>query len=204
MKPDHLKALLLLATLQMTACDGNDPEPVSATSQDKTETPEQVKADTHLTTAEKNRPMELTWEALMPKDWQIDDLIDEYNTSTMEDDAPQAQLIMDKIKHALKDSPVVQDYNGKTVRLPGYIVPLEMDTKEITEFLLVPYFGACIHVPPPPANQTVHVITDEKHAYRGELFDTVWVTGTLSVEKSSSELGDAGYRIDARQVEPYQ
>ena len=140
----------------------------------------------------------------MPKDWQIDDLIDEYNTSTMEDDAPQAQLIMDKRKHALKDSPVVQDYNGKTVRLPGYIVPLEMDTKEITEFLLVPYFGACIHVPPPPANQTVHVITDEKHAYRGELFDTVWVTGTLSVEKSSSELGDAGYRIDARQVEPYQ
>ena len=70
--------------------------------------------------------------------------------------------------------------------------------------LLVPYYGACIHVPPPPANQTVHVVTDKDGAYEGKLFDTVWVTGKISVVSLSIDLGDAGYRIDATHVEPYE
>ena len=112
--------------------------------------------------------------------------------------------LMEKLKTFWKESPVVHDYDGKIVKLPGFVVPLEMDAKTIQEFLLVPYYGACIHTPPPPANQTVHVVTDENHAYQGQLFDTVWVTGTIRVEKLSSELGEAGYRIEARKVEPYQ
>ena len=111
---------------------------------------------------------------------------------------------MEKINASWKEAPVVHDYDGKIVKLPGFVVPLETDAKTIQEFLLVPYYGACIHTPPPPANQTVYVVTDEGHAYEGELFDTVWVTGTFEVDKSSSELGDAGYRIQARLVEPYQ
>ena len=83
------------------------------------------------------------------------------------------------------------------------VIWIMMDAQTIQEFLLVPYFGACIHTPPPPANQTAYVVTGKHNAYEGELFDTVWVTGTIRVERSSNELGDAGYRIDASTVEPY-
>jgi hypothetical protein len=147
--------------------------------------------------------IELDWDALIPADWQVDKLIEEYNAEDLSDDDPRARELLDKIKAFWKEAPVVHDYDGKTVKLPGFVVPLEMDAKTIQEFLLVPYYGACIHTPPPPANQTVHVVMDENHAYRGKLFDTVWVTGTITIEKLSSKLGDAGYRIEATKVEPY-
>jgi uncharacterized protein len=73
----------------------------------------------------------------------------------------------------------------------------------MAQFLLVPYYGACIHVPPPPANQTVHVLTREGTAFNGRLFDTVWVTGTMRVEHLSSELAEAGYRLEDASVTPY-
>ena len=151
-----------------------------------------------------NSAIELEWDALIPADWRPDKLMEEYDADNLSDDDPRAMELMEKLKTLWKESPVVHDYDGKIVKLPGFVVPLEMDAKTIREFLLVPYYGACIHVPPPPSNQTVHVVTDENHAYRGELFDTVWVTGTITVEKRSSELGEAGYRIEARNVEPYQ
>lgn len=68
----------------------------------------------------------------------------------------------------------------------------------------MPYYGACIHVPPPPANQTVHVVTGEGREYQGELFDMVRITGTLKVEFYSGDLADAGYRMEATEVEPYE
>jgi hypothetical protein len=148
--------------------------------------------------------IEIEWDALIPDDWEVDKLVEEYNAQNLSDEDPRARELLEKIKAAWNTSPVVHDYDGKTIKLPGFIVPLEMDAKTIREFLLVPYYGACIHTPPPPANQTVYVVTDEKRAYRGELFDTVWVTGTISVEKLSSELGTAGYRVEATKVEPYQ
>ncbi len=148
--------------------------------------------------------IELEWVALIPDDWRLDKLIEELNVDGLSDDDPRATELFEKLKTFWKESPVVHDYDGKVVKLPGFVVPLEIDAKAIQEFLLVPYYGACIHVPPPPANQTVHVVTDENHAYQGQLFDTVWVTGTMRVEKVSSELGEAGYRIDARKVEPFE
>ena len=148
--------------------------------------------------------IELEWDALIPADWRPDKLLAEYNATNLSDDDPRAMELMEKLKTFWKESPVVHDYDGKIVKLPGFVVPLEMDAKTIQEFLLVPYYGACIHTPPPPANQTVHVVTDENHAHQGQLFDTVWVTGTIRVEKLSSELGEAGYRIKALKVEPYR
>ena len=153
---------------------------------------------------DENGIVELDWDALIPDDWRVDELMKEYNAEDLGDDDPRARNLMEKLKAFWKEAPVVRDYDGKLVKLPGFIVPLEMDAMTIDEFLLVPYYGACIHVPPPPANQTVYVVTNANHAYRGKLFDTVWVTGTLTVERLSSELGDAGYRLDARAVEPFQ
>jgi hypothetical protein len=100
--------------------------------------------------------------------------------------------------------------DGKVVRLPGYLLPLESSAAHVTEFLLVPWVGACIHTPPPPPNQIVHVKSDHPYEIRGA-FDTVWVTGrmaTIAARKSvyitdgSAEV-DAGYAIHATRVEPY-
>lgn len=148
--------------------------------------------------------IELDWDSLIPAGWRPDKLMADYNAANLSDDDPRAKELMEKLKTFWKEAPVVKDLNGKQVKLPGFVVPLEMDTKTIGEFLLVPYYGACIHVPPPPSNQTVHVVTQTSKPYIGKLFDTVWVTGTLKVQPLSSELADAGYRIDATKVEPYE
>ena len=77
--------------------------------------------------------------------------------------------------------------DGKLVRLPGYALPLEFHERGVTEFLLVPYVGACIHVPPPPPNQIV--LAQLQSAFEVEdLYDPVWITGRLSAQPASSEL----------------
>ncbi len=67
---------------------------------------------------------------------------------------------------------------GQIVRLPGYLLPLEMDGTLAVEFLLVPTVGACVHTPPPPANQVVHVVYPEGFSTQS-LFTPVWITGKI-------------------------
>ena len=110
-------------------------------------------------------------------------------------------------------SAVVKDLNGKTVRIPGYMLPLEMSGTKVSEFLLVPYIGACIHVPPPPPNQIVLVKTPAKKSYNtNQLYDPVWVTGVISVQSTVKDLFlvdgsagvDIGYAMQADRIEPYE
>jgi hypothetical protein len=107
---------------------------------------------------------------------------------------------------------IVEDLHGRLVRMPGYLLPLEIIGAKVTEFLLVPYIGACIHVPPPPPNQIVYV-KSIKEAYRHKgLNDPIWVTGKISVKSMTRDLylvdGSAnvsiGYALEARLVEPYK
>ena len=99
---------------------------------------------------------------------------------------------------------VVEDYNDKKVKLPGFVVPLEYSNKgEVKEFLLVPYFGACIHYPPPPPNQIVYVVLDEPVALNS-IWDPVWAIGTLKAERRGSELGTAGYTMAGQQLDEYE
>jgi len=101
-------------------------------------------------------------------------------------------------------APVVEALDGVQVKLPGYIVPLDMsDEGRVTEFLLVPYFGACIHVPPPPSNQIVHA-TSELGVKVEQLYQPFWIEGPLRVEHASSELAEAGYRMDAQKIYFYE
>jgi len=101
-------------------------------------------------------------------------------------------------------APVVETLDGLLVRLPGYLVPLETGSDgRVHEFLLVPYFGACIHVPPPPSNQIVHV-RNEPGVQLEVLYQPYWVEGRLEVEHISSELASAGYRMTSSKVYPYQ
>ena len=88
---------------------------------------------------------------------------------------------------------------GKSIKIPGFAVPLEGDDgfEYINEFLLVPYFGACIHVPPPPPNQVIHVILDEPVHFEVISF-AIWITGILEIgdyflEGGSDDFGQMRY-----------
>ena len=100
--------------------------------------------------------------------------------------------------------------DGKMIRLPGYVLPIEFKGKQVTEFLLVPWVGACIHTPPPPPNQIVHVKSDKPLDINGT-FDAVWVTGRMVAGTSRQSVYitdgatdlDIGYSMRATNVERY-
>lgn len=147
---------------------------------------------------------EIEWDNLIPDDYRPDKLLADFDVEAMSDDDPRAAEMMEKLQALWNEAPVREDLDGRAVRLPGFIVPVEADDKETTGFLLVPYYGACIHVPPPPANQTVYVITEPGKGTRPELFDVVWVTGTLSVKRIENDIAEAGYTLYARDIAPYE
>ncbi|MEO1552723.1 MAG: DUF3299 domain-containing protein [Pseudomonadota bacterium] len=98
----------------------------------------------------------------------------------------------------------VKELNETKVRIPGYTVPFEYGANaEITEFLLVPYYGACLHAPPPPPNQTVFAMTEEPIKLRN-LAQAVWIEGTMYTQTQESELADAAYTIRVDKVETYE
>ena len=98
----------------------------------------------------------------------------------------------------------VPELNETKIRIPGYTVSFEYGPNaRITEFLLVPYYGACIHAPPPPPNQTIFVIADDPIRLR-DLAQAVWINGTLLTETQESELADAAYTIKVDSVETYE
>ena len=94
----------------------------------------------------------------------------------------------------------VDSMNGKRIRIGGYPVPLESDAQgRSTLFFLVPYPGACIHVPPPPPNQILLVRYPEGIAL-DDIYAPLWVEGPLQVEKVSNDLADAAYAMNASSV----
>lgn len=142
------------------------------------------------------------WGDLAPKDWDPLKKYRDTDLDAMDDNHPKLRQIMLDMRAAWDNAPTVAAMNGATVKLPGYLVPLDESKGGLKEFLLVPYFGACIHTPPPPANQIVHVVTTK--AVKGfRTMDTVWVSGTLSAHRQNSIMGTSGYRIDAVVVERY-
>lgn len=146
---------------------------------------------------------ELEWDALIPEDFRPDKLLEEFQVEDMTDDDPRAQELMDRLKEVWDQAPVREDLDGRLVKLPGFVVPVEADADETTGFLLVPYYGACVHVPPPPANQTVYVVTETGKGTRPELFDVIWVTGTMSVKRIDNDIAEAGYTLYANDIAPY-
>ena len=108
---------------------------------------------------------------------------------------------------------VVKELNGQKVSIPGYLLPLEMTGSSVTEFLLVPYIGACILAPPPRPNQIVHVTIDGKKGYKSKtLFDPVLVTGVILIESLVKDLylvdGSSnisiGYIMKATKIKSYK
>lgn len=102
------------------------------------------------------------------------------------------------------------ELDGAEIKMPGFLLPLNFDKDEVTEFLLVPFVGACIHVPPPPPNQIVHVKYEKGFKHQG-LYQPIWISGKLNVGESRQNLfladGDSdipvGYSMQADSIEPY-
>ena len=99
--------------------------------------------------------------------------------------------------------PIRTDLIGKDIRIPGYVVPLEADGKKIIEFLLVPYVGACTHVPPPPANQII-LVKIPKGVPFNKIYGPVWVEGKLTSESTENEIAPVGYSLAASSVEVFE
>lgn len=99
---------------------------------------------------------------------------------------------------------VNKELEGKEIRIPGFVVPLELDEAgNVTEFFLVPYFGACIHVPPPPPNQMVYVIM-KTGIKLDSMYSAYWITGRMSARSRDTRLGAAAYTLIATASEEYQ
>lgn len=94
------------------------------------------------------------------------------------------------------------DWNGQTVGLAGFIVPIEFDGAGVTTFILAPFVGACVHVPPPPANQLVLVSTDKPYQITGA-FEAVHVIGTFGAATMRTDLAEIGYTLSADRIEPF-
>lgn len=144
----------------------------------------------------------IEWDELVPPGWDPLKDFKGMNLGMMNDGDPRSAALLKRMREVWDQAPVNDALNGAQVRIPGYVVPLEDGKAGLKEFLLVPYFGACIHTPPPPANQIIHVLPDT--AAKGlRSMDTVWVTGRLQAFRGDSAMGVSGYRLQAQRVEPY-
>ena len=109
-------------------------------------------------------------------------------------------------------SAVVENLNATSIKIPGYLLPLEFSSRTVTEFLLVPWVGACIHTPPPPPNQIVHVVLEDGNGYESRsIYEPVWVAGELFTQATTQNLFlkdgssdiNIGYKLHADAVEKY-
>lgn len=144
------------------------------------------------------------WAELVPPDWDPRKAMGLQAQSALgvREGSAQEQSLMLQLREAWDNAPTRPELDGAKLRMPGYVVPLERSGENLQEFLLVPYFGACIHSPPPPANQIVHVRLAKAEKLRS--MDVIWVSGTLRTQRNDSSMGVSGYAMDAVHVEPWR
>lgn len=138
---------------------------------------------------------QITWEDLIPPGVPYAEII-----GTGEIDVLQDRWLPEFDENATK---LNDELDGAYIKMPGYVLPLDMSTAGVTSFIMVPYVGACIHTPPPPANQLVFV--DSKVPWPSQsLWDPVWVTGQMRHELQSTTIADIGYAMTADKIEVYK
>ena len=144
----------------------------------------------------------IAWDALVAPGWDGMQEFRKLDLSALQDSDPRAAEILKRMRKAWDDAPVNLALIGKPVRIAGYVVPLEEAAEGLTEFLLVPHYGACIHTPPPPANQVVHV--RPRAAVKGlRAMDTVWVSGTLAYARADTAMGLSSWSLPPVEVQTY-
>ena len=109
----------------------------------------------------------------------------------------------DRYQQALVSIDVVPEMDNQAIKIPGFIVPLEFNEDEtVTQFFLVPYFGACIHQPPPPPNQIIFV-NYPKGLTLESLYDPFWVSGVLKSSIIQNDMATAAYTMELKHYEIY-
>jgi len=210
----RLPILMISAALLFGACAEADAPAKTDIPAAKTETAQISQAE----------PMVLAWEDLMPVGEEA--LLAEMYTDYYEELEKRMQAGAQTLAEAADENAdfdintiaegaandtmdqigtfnVVKSLNGLKVRIPGYVVPLDFNAdSEHKEFLLVPYFGACLHTPPPPPNQIVFVKSDPP-ANVDNIYDPFWLEGTLTTGEFNSDLADTAYELALTKIEPY-
>lgn len=144
------------------------------------------------------------WDALVPKGWDPQAAFKGLDFAKLSDSDPRAAAAMKQMQEAWSLAPAEPAMNDQRIRIAGFVVPLDGgQSAGVQEFLLVPYFGACVHSPPPPANQIIHVRAG-KPLKGMKMMDAVWISGTLKAEKSDTAEGVSGYTMSSELVTPYQ
>jgi len=161
----------------------------------------QAEQETIATTAMPNYPL-MDWNTLMPSDWDAMALLKDLDLDSLEDDDPRAFDLLKNMREQWNNAPVINHLDGKNVTINGYMVPLDGDADFTKTFLLVPYFGACIHTPPPPSNQVIYVQVPGKGLPLTDWESFFAVSGTLKVTQTTSALGVAGYQMQADMIKP--
>lgn len=146
---------------------------------------------------------EISWDDLVPGDWDPSHLMKGIDFNALSDNDPRAMEVLEKMRKVWAEAPVAPALSGQRVRIAGFLVPLDAQRGRLKEFLLVPYFGACIHTPPPPANQIIHAVAAQP-LKEVQMMSAVWVSGVLETVRSETEFGASGYRLNAVALSPYQ
>ncbi|MEL6385838.1 MAG: DUF3299 domain-containing protein [Pseudomonadota bacterium] len=202
-----LSALTFATILVTAACGGaanSEPSPAGPETESTTLAEAGAAAAKEQAAVNARGARELGWEELMPEG-EEEKLFELY----------QQQMAMLYSGGIVEGSPqdvakqfgtfnTVPELDGVKVRIPGYTVPFDFGPDaEIREFLLVPYFGACLHAPPPPPNQTVFVETEDAITIK-DLAMAVWIEGTLRTQRQDTDLAGAAYTIEMHRIEEYE
>jgi len=209
---NHFSKLLLTAGLSVGLMGCSNP------SDETTLDTIQAEADVKLDVTE------ITWEDLMPEgeDELLEALYVEFyedferkmaqNSTTLAEAASQDTNVSAMIEEGsdadtmeqIGTFNVVKDLDGKRIRVPGYVVPFDFNANaEYKEFLVVPYFGACLHTPPPPPNQIILVKSDTA-AKIDNIYEPFWLEGTLKTGEFLNDLGNSAYELKLSKIEPYE
>ncbi len=153
--------------------------------------------------------IKIKWDELLPEAFRPDTVIAKYQDQldkyTDDDSGPEIEALYAKITKEMTTSLVNKSIHNKWIKLPGFIAPLNNDNALITEFLLVPYFGACVHVPPPPTNQTVLVrVADNNGIKMEDSMGAFWISGKIQLDTNKTDIGEAGYSIQDAMIEFYE
>ena len=151
--------------------------------------------------------VEVWWEDLIPADFVQPEnpfvTMSQEAIDKLMDGSDESNAEIARIEAEFSYAPVVQEFDGKRVKIPAYVTPLEFDGQSfMKEFLLVPYVGACMHTPPPPSNQIVHAQSPDAIEIPN-IYDAVWAIGTLRAETTQSDLAESGYKLEVEEIIPY-
>lgn len=157
---------------------------------------------------------EISWDDLMPEGWeppvpQEQEFFEgeSFESGAFEGESFEGQAYDGDLNpvpaQVQEPAPVVKSLDQQKLKIPGYIIPLKFTADSVSEFLLVPYVGACIHVPPPPENQIVYVTLKEP-LMTSEFWTPVWVSGVMKAKLSMTEFATAGYHMTDAITEVYE